>query len=71
MPRYRQLGPILKRYRESAGLTQEQLAHEAGLNRIYISMLERNIHSPTLFTLFDICKALKVRASRLIADMEK
>ncbi|HEX8959233.1 MAG TPA: helix-turn-helix transcriptional regulator, partial [Solirubrobacterales bacterium] len=35
------IGPAIRRYREEAGLTQSQLAEKAGLNRTYLSDLER------------------------------
>lgn len=64
------LGDELRRVRENAGLTQEELAYKAGLHRTYISMLERNRKSPTLEVLFRIASALDVSAAELIARVE-
>ena len=36
------LGEILRESRERAGLSQEQLAFQAGIDRTYISQLENN-----------------------------
>lgn len=65
------LGDELKKAREAAGLTQEQLAFKAGVHRTYVSLLERDRKSPTLDVLFRICKALGVPASRIVARVER
>lgn len=51
-------------------MTQEELADRAGLHYTYISLLERDKKSPTIDSLFRICKALGVSASSLIARVE-
>jgi transcriptional regulator with XRE-family HTH domain len=64
------LGDELRKAREAANLTQEQLAFEASLDRTYISQLEHDKKSPTLDVLFRICQAIGIRASELIARVE-
>ena len=64
-------GAELRRARERAGKTQEELSFDAGLHRTYISQLERDKKSPTLDVLFRLCDALGTPASRLIARVEK
>jgi transcriptional regulator with XRE-family HTH domain len=64
-------GEQLRKAREKSGLTQEQLAFRAGVHRTYISLLERDLKSPTLNTLFRLCAALDISASTLIAKVEK
>jgi transcriptional regulator with XRE-family HTH domain len=64
-------GEELQKSRKTAGLTQEELAARAGLHVTYISQLERNRKSPTLDSLFRICKALGIKASSLIEKVEK
>jgi transcriptional regulator with XRE-family HTH domain len=64
------LGSVLRRHRLLANLTQEQLAFEAGLERSYVSLLERGISLPTVATLFAIAKALNCAASTLLAEVE-
>ena len=59
------IGDELRRAREKSGLSQEKLGFEADIHRTYVSLLERNLKSPTVATLFRICEALKVRPSRL------
>lgn len=64
-------GDELRKAREKAGLTQEQLAFRAGVHRTYISLLERDLKSPTLNMLIRLSKALAVSASMLVARVEK
>jgi transcriptional regulator with XRE-family HTH domain len=64
------LGKELRQAREKAGMTQEQLAFRARVDRTYISILERDKKSPTVITLLRICRALKVPASQIIARIE-
>ncbi|HUQ70161.1 MAG TPA: helix-turn-helix transcriptional regulator [Planctomycetaceae bacterium] len=64
------LGQILRETREQAGLTQEALAHAAGVDRSYISQLERDLKSPTVQMLFRLCHALGTRPSKLIIQLE-
>lgn len=65
------MGAELRKARIAAGLSQEKLGFKAGLDRSYISMMERDIHSPTVETLLRICKALRVQASDLIRVVER
>lgn len=65
------LGEELIRAREAAGMTQEGLAHKAGIDRTYVSQLENNHKSPTVDMLFRICDALDVSASAILAKVEK
>jgi transcriptional regulator with XRE-family HTH domain len=64
------LGEELRRAREAAGLTQEGLADRAGVDRTYISLLERERQSPSVDMLFRVCAALGVRPSVLLARVE-
>jgi transcriptional regulator with XRE-family HTH domain len=64
-------GQVLREAREKAGLTQEQLAFEARLHRTYISLMERNVKSPTLDVLLRLGKALEISASQLVARVER
>ena len=63
-------GTELRKLRERAGLSQEQLADRAGVHRTYVSLLERNKKSPTIDVLFRLCKALRFPAAKLIARVE-
>lgn len=54
------IGKKLKQLREKKGITQEQLALDAGLNRAYIGYIERAERNPSTETLVKIAKALKI-----------
>lgn len=60
-------GKVLRDCRERAGLSQENLADAAELDRTYIGMLERGQRQPTLETLFRIAAALNVAPQTLVA----
>jgi transcriptional regulator with XRE-family HTH domain len=55
----------VRKFRVERGLTQEELAHLAGVNRNYIGMIERQENSPTVETLEQIAGALKIEPGRL------
>ena len=54
----RAFGVTLREIRNAKQWSQEQLAFEAGLDRTYISLLERGQRSPTLTTLYSLAAAL-------------
>jgi transcriptional regulator with XRE-family HTH domain len=56
----------LKRLRQERGLTQEELADLAGLNRNYVGMIERQENAATVDTLEGLAKALQVEPVRLL-----
>lgn len=65
------IGAELRKAREAAGLTQQELADAAGLHRTYISLLERNKKSPTLDVLFRLCRAVGIAPSKFVAQVDK
>lgn len=65
------VGSVLQKMRLNAGMTQEELASKAKVDRTYISMLEHNKKSPTLDMLFRLCQAMGIKASVVIARVEK
>ncbi len=58
----------LKHYREATGLSQEELASRAGLDRTYVSQLERALKSPTLTSIEKLAECLGVEARMLLRD---
>lgn len=64
------LGEMLRQARQSAGITQEQLAFDAKVDRTYVSQLENGHKSPTVDVLFSICPVLGVAVSDLIRQVE-
>lgn len=64
-------GSALREIRAAKGLSQEALAHEAGVDRSYMSLLERGIKSPTLRMVFRLAAILGVSAAELVAKTEE
>jgi DNA-binding XRE family transcriptional regulator len=60
------LAAKLKRLRQRAGLSQEELAAAAGISRTYLSRLETAMHDPTLGVVERLAKALKVKPTDLL-----
>ena len=52
-------------------MTQDDLSHAAGIDRSYLSQLERDLKSPTIQILFRLCRPLKVLPSELMAKLEQ
>lgn len=59
----------LRNERLDRGLSQEALAHEAGLDRTYISSLERCVYSPTLDVVSRIASVLDIPPYRLLVPL--
>lgn len=58
-PFLKQLGDTIRELRAQQGISQEALADEAGLDRSYVSGIERGIRNVSVLNLFNIAKALK------------
>lgn len=56
--------------RQASGISQEELAHRAGLHRTFISQLERGVKSPTLTTMDRVAGALGVPLASLLAALD-
>ena len=52
--------------RKAAELSQEELAHEAGVDRTYISQVERRRRNVTIVVLAKIATALNVTPDKLL-----
>lgn len=64
-------GQVLRELRKERGLSQEALALEAGLERNYISLLERGLNSASIKTLFKLSPVLDIPASRMLEEVER
>lgn len=53
-------GENVKACRQEMGLSQEELAFRAELDRTYISQIERGVSNPSLLVMLKIATALKV-----------
>lgn len=61
----------LKTYRKAASLSQEELAHIAGIERGYVSQLERRLNSPTIDMLARLAKVIGVEPYQLLEPSSK
>lgn len=62
------VGRNVRRERRAANLTQEDLAHETGLDRTYISDIERGRRNPSLRWLQDVSTVLKTHPALLLLE---
>lgn len=63
-------GVVLRKLRQEASLTQEELGFEADLRRTYVSVLELGQQQPSLTTILKLSRALGRSASDVIAQVE-
>ncbi|HEX5145923.1 MAG TPA: helix-turn-helix transcriptional regulator [Conexibacter sp.] len=60
-------GRALRRVRRDRDMSQEALAHEAGLAAKHVSEIERANRDPRLTTILKLARALDMRAGELLA----
>lgn len=73
----RDLGLRLRRAREDAGLSQEQVAHTAGISRNHLQVIEqglsdrasRNPFNPHLSVLLNLCQALQIDVLTVMSEV--
>lgn len=56
----------LRTHRLAQGLSQEELAHRAGIDRTYISSLERSVYAAGIDVVDSLAKVLGMEASDLL-----
>jgi transcriptional regulator with XRE-family HTH domain len=64
-------GDVLRRYRVERDISQEELAYLAGVDRTFVSRLERGLRQPTMTTLIGIGLALGVSAADMVRETEQ
>lgn len=60
------IGKAIRELRTELGLSQEILAHEAGVDRSYMGGIERGEHNLTIISLLRICRSLHVSVGELL-----
>jgi transcriptional regulator with XRE-family HTH domain len=65
------LAENVRRLRKAADLSQEELGHEAGLDRTYISQVERRQRNVTIEVLARLAGALGTTADQLLVPPRK
>ena len=61
----------MRRLRAERGLSQEALANESGINRTYLSGVERSERNVSIDNIARIARGLKVKAYVLLDDSAK
>ncbi len=64
-------GEVIRELRQSNKISQEQLAERSKLDRSFISLIECGHKQPSLVTIFQISKAFKIPASKIISLTEE
>jgi transcriptional regulator with XRE-family HTH domain len=67
----RDVAAAIRRRRQAAHMTQEDLAHEADITARHLHEIEKARTNPTLRSLFNIATALGVKLSAVIEDAER
>jgi transcriptional regulator with XRE-family HTH domain len=57
--------------RERLGLSQEKLAGQAGIDRAYMSRMERGTNSPTLRMLYKLCAGFGISFGEFAAELDR
>ena len=60
---------LLRHFRDARGLSQEALADQAGLDRTYVSQLERGLKSPTLTSIEKLATCLGINPAELLQEI--
>lgn len=63
-------GHAVRARRKAAEMSQEKLALEAGLERVFVSWLETGNRQPTFQTMLKLAHALHCSAADLVAEAE-
>lgn len=67
----KEIGKIIKKYREEKGISQECLSGFADVDRSHLSKIELGLRSPTINALYKIAGALEVKASDILREAEQ
>lgn len=60
------VGRNVRQARQAVGLSQEALADKAGIDRTYVSGVERGVRNPTVIIVARLAEALDVAAADLL-----
>ena len=63
------LAANLKRLRKAKGLSQEELAHQVGIDRTYVSALERKVYAASIDLVDRLAKALGEEPQALLSPL--
>lgn len=66
-----EFGHRIRRTRQAAGLSQEELAHRAGLHRTYIGSVERGERNIGLLNITSLATVLQVDAGMFMSGLHR
>lgn len=64
-------GRLIRQRRQALGISQEELGYRAGLDRTYVSGLERGVRNPSLTALVSLARGFSISVSDLAAHLEQ
>jgi transcriptional regulator with XRE-family HTH domain len=67
----RVFGEVLREFRRGAGETQESMGNTVGIDRAYVSELERGLKEPCLSTLLKLGRCLGVSSGDILREVER
>lgn len=62
---------MLRQRRIEAGVSQEELAHKADIDRTFVSMLERGLRTPGLGVVLSLAQGLGITGTDLVHEVEE
>jgi transcriptional regulator with XRE-family HTH domain len=65
-----ELGQVIRKYRRTAGFSQEELAERSDLHSTYVSLIERGQYNVTVSALCRLGESLGVPAWQLLREAE-
>lgn len=63
------LGKRLQKMRKASGFSQEAFAHEVGIHRTYIGLIERGERNMTVLTYIRIIRKLGIAEDELLQEL--
>ena len=66
LPELIAIGNAIRHVRSEKKISQEELAHRAGIDRSYASSIERGRQNPGIVLLLQVAAALEISASELL-----
>ena len=67
----RAVGEAIRGFRGELNVSQEKLGASAGLNRTYVSDMERGQRNPTAWTLLALASTLGKKPSEIFSEAER
>lgn len=68
---YIKIGKTIAELRINKKLTQEEMAHQCGMESNNLSQIERGLRNPTSKTLYSLCKTLQISLTDFFKLVEK